>query len=232
MIRVIPSAERYHFESDWLSTYWHFSFDHYYDPANVSFGPLRVFNDDTIRPGGGFPEHGHREMEILTYVLDGELEHRDNQGNHGLIGPGELQRMSAGTGIRHSEFNASREKPVRLLQFWIEPARRALRPSWEQRRFTREQREGRLLPVASASGADGALRIHQDAAVYVSRLQPGQGAVHQLKPGRRGYLFVIEGALTVNEAALGAGDQARITEEERLTLKASRPAELILLDLP
>jgi len=121
VIRVIPAAERYHFQSDWLSTYWHFSFDNYYDPDNVSFGSLRVFNDDTIAPGGGFPEHAHREMEILTYVLEGQLEHRDSLGNRGVIGAGEVQRMSAGTGIRHSEFNASKTEPVHLLQFWIHP---------------------------------------------------------------------------------------------------------------
>ena len=130
MIQVIRNAERYHFETDWLSTYWHFSFDHYYDPANVSFGPLRVFNDDVIRPGGGFPQHGHREMEIVTYVIEGQLEHHDDLGNVGVISPGEIQRMSAGTGIRHSEYNASQEKPVHLVQLWVLPAVKNLKPSW------------------------------------------------------------------------------------------------------
>lgn len=166
MIRVIPSAERYHFQNDWLSTYWHFSFDTYYDPGNVSFGPLRVFNDDTIAPAGGFPEHAHREMEILTYVLEGKLEHRDSLGNRGVIGPGELQRMSAGTGIRHAEFNASSTEPLHLLQFWIHPAQRGLKPSWEQKQFTRQQRASRLLPVASVQPLEGVLRIRQDAIVY------------------------------------------------------------------
>lgn len=232
MIRVIKAGERFHFENDWLSTYWHFSFDHYYDPENTGFGPLRVFNDDRVAPGRGFPEHGHREMEILTYVLAGELEHRDNQGNRGVIGPGEVQRMSAGTGIRHSEFNASKEKTLHLLQLWIEPTQRGLKPSWEQRRFTREQREGRLLPVASGIPMDAALLIHQDAAVYVAALAANQSVAHGLKIGRRAYLFLISGGLALNGLPLAGGDQARITEETRLELRTEQAAEAILLDLP
>lgn len=232
MVRVIKSAERFHFENDWLSTYWHFSFDHYYDPDNTGFGTLRVFNDDTIQPGRGFLEHGHREMEILTYVLEGELEHRDNQGNRGVIRPGEVQRMSAGTGIRHAEFNASKHKSLHLLQLWIEPNQLGLKPSWEQRRFTPEQRQGRLLPVASGQGIDNALLLHQDVTVYVSALVPDQGVARELKAGRRAYLFVIRGALALNGAPLAPGDQARITEETQLELRAAEPSELILLDLP
>ena len=231
MIRVIPAAERYHFENGWLSTYWHFSFDHYYDPNNVSFGPLRVFNDDTIQPGGGFPEHPHREMEILTYVLAGQLEHRDSLGNRGVIGAGEVQRMSAGTGIRHSESNATKTEPVHLLQFWIQPAERGLKPSWEQKQFTREQRRSRLLPVASGQPLEGALHIHQDATVYISALVAGDQLTHELAPGRRAYLFVINGALALNGKALAAGDQARVENERRLELQASKPGQLILLDL-
>jgi len=232
MIRVIPSAERYHFESDWLSTYWHFSFDHYYDPANLNFGPLRVFNDDAIRPGAGFPEHAHREMEILTYVVAGRLEHRDDQDNHGAIGPGEVQRMSAGTGIRHSEFNASKTEPVHLLQFWIEPAVRGLKPSWEQKRFTREERRGRLLAVAAGNPRHDTLRLHQDATVYIARLEAEQGVAHKLAAERRAYLFVIDGALSLNGSSLAAGDQARVTDETRLEMKATHATEIILLDLP
>ncbi len=232
MIQVIPAAERYHFQSDWLSTYWHFSFDHYYDPNNVSFGPLRVFNDDTITPGGGFPEHPHREMEILTYVLDGQLEHRDSLGNRGVIGAGELQRMSAGTGIRHSEFNASKTEPLHLLQFWIHPAERGLKPSWEQKQFTREQRQSRLLPVASGRPLDGALHIHQDATVYISALRAGDHPVLELASGRRAYVFVIDGSLALNGKPLAIGDQARVENESRLELQASKAAELLLIDLP
>lgn len=232
MIQTIKAEERYHFETDWLSTYWHFSFDHYYDPANVRFGPLRVFNDDLIRPGGGFPMHSHREMEILTYVIAGQLEHRDSLGNRGVIGPGELQRMSAGTGIRHSEYNASKDTPLRLLQFWIEPAVRGLEPSWEQRRFTREERQGRLLLVAAGDAPDGSLRIHQAASVYISSLEPGQQVTHDLEKDRCAYLFVIEGTVSLNGQTLEAGDQARVTEERQLKLEANQPAEFLLVDLP
>ena len=231
MIHITKSAERYHLEADWLSTYWHFSFDHYYDSANVSFGPLRVFNDDTIRPGGGFPLHSHREMEILTYVIEGQLEHQDSLGNRGVIGPGELQRMSAGKGIRHSEYNASKTEPVHLLQFWIEPAVRGLEPSWEQRRFTPAERRGRLLLVASGEQQDGALHIHQDASVYAASLEKGDNVAHELASGRQAYLFVISGGVTLNGQPAAAGDQARLSDEKQLQLAAEKPAELILLDL-
>ena len=236
MIQVIPADQRYHFETDWLSTYWHFSFDHYHDPANVQFGPLRVFNDDTIRGGGGFPTHGHREMEIITYVTEGELEHRDSMGNVGRIGPGELQRMSAGTGVRHSEYNASPTEPLRLVQLWILPAVKGLEPSWEQLRFSREQRTGKLLPVAvpaESSKANGAVKIHQNATIYASILRPGDSVTHKLRRGRRAYLFVINGELELNGQRLAAGDQARITNESTLALAARKgDTELLLLDLP
>jgi hypothetical protein len=235
MIQVIRSADRYHFETDWLSTYWHFSFDHYYDPANVQFGPLRVFNDDVIRPGGGFPLHGHKEMEIVTYVIEGELEHRDSMGNVGRIGPGEVQRMSAGTGVRHSEYNASKEKPVRLVQLWVLPAVKGLEPSWEQRKLTRKERAGKLLLVAvPVERADGksAVKIHQDATIYASILHSGDSVTHKLDKGRRGYLFVVNGDVELNGQKLSGGDQARITEETRLALTGKSDAEVLLLDLP
>jgi len=232
MIRIIPSADRYHYRNEWLSTYWHFSFDHYYDPENVNFGPLRVFNDDVVQPASGFPMHGHREMEILTYVLEGQLEHRDSTGGHGLIGAGEVQRMSAGTGIRHSEKNPSAGAPVHLLQMWIEPAQRGLAPSYEQRAFTPAERTGRLLPVASGQGIDGAMRIHQDATLYVSRLEEGTHATHALGASRKGYLFVVNGQLDVNGRQLSQGDQARIENEAELRLQAPETAEFVLIDLP
>ena len=171
-------------------------------------------------------------MEILTYVLEGRLEHRDSLGSRGVIGAGELQRMSAGAGIRHAEFNASPTEPVHLLQFWIHPAERGLKPSWEQKQFTHEQRQSRLLPVASGRPLAGALRIHQDATVYISSLAAGDQLTHELAPGRRAYLFVIAGAVALNGKALAPGDQARIEDEKRLELQASKPVELILLDLP
>ncbi|HYP28762.1 MAG TPA: pirin family protein [Blastocatellia bacterium] len=232
MIKVIHSGERFHFESDWLSTYWHFSFDRYYDPTNMSFGALRVFNDDVVQPSTGFPLHGHSEMEIITYVIEGELEHKDSTGGAGRIGPGEVQRMSAGTGIKHSEYNPSSDTPVHLLQMWITPSERGLTPSYEQLRFTKEQRAGRLLPVASGQDMPGVVKVHQDTTVYVSTIRPGDDVVHDIAPGRRAYLFVIEGELEVNGEALAKGDQARIQTESRLSFTASAPSDILLIDLP
>src|SRR5712692_6274096 len=236
MMQIIRSADRYHFENEWLSTYWHFSFDHYHDPANMSFGPLRVFNDDVIRPAGGFPQHGHREMEIVTYIIEGQLEHRDDLGNVGVISPGEIQRMSAGTGVRHSEFNASQKDPVHLAQLWILPAIKGLTPSWEKKRFSLEDRTGKLLPIAVPASraekkADGAVRIHQDVRIFTSMFRPSDSATHALTPGRRAYLFVIAGELQLNGETLGAGDQARVTGERALQLAATA-ADFLLLDLP
>ncbi len=231
MLKIIRANERYHHETDWLSTYWHFSFDHYDDPLNMSFGPLRVFNDDRVQPGTGFPPHSHRDMEIITYVLEGELEHQDSMGNRGRIQPGEVQVMSAGTGITHAEYNPSRTDLLHLLQIWVLPRTRGLKPRWAQRQFSPAQRKGRLLPVVS--GADGdTLRIDQDASIYIATLDPDQRLTHALTPRRRAYAFVMGGALEINGAALDAGDQARITDESNLRVAPSSPAELILLDLP
>jgi redox-sensitive bicupin YhaK (pirin superfamily) len=231
MKQIIRSKDRYHHEMDWLSTYWHFSFDHYYDPANLSFGPLRVFNDDVVQPATGFPPHSHRDMEIITCVLEGELEHQDNLGNRGRVQPGEVQVMSAGTGITHAEYNPSKTQLLHLLQIWVLPRTRSLKPRWEQRKFAKPERQGRFLPVVS--GADGdTLKIDQDAIIYIASLDPGQNATHPVAPGRRAYAFVISGALDLNGTALSAGDQARITDESRLALAPSAPTELILLDLP
>ena len=231
MKQIIRSKDRYHHEMDWLSTYWHFSFDHYYDPANLSFGPLRVFNDDVVQPGTGFPPHSHRDMEIITYVLEGELEHQDNLGNRGRVHPGEIQVMSAGTGITHAEYNPSKTDLLHLLQIWVLPRTRSLKPRWEQREFSKAERQGRLLPVVSGAAGE-MLRIDQDAVIHIAALDPGQSVTHPLAQGRRAYAFVISGALELNSDALAAGDQARITDESRLVLAASTPTELILLDLP
>jgi redox-sensitive bicupin YhaK (pirin superfamily) len=244
MIQTIRSNERYHFESDWLKTNWHFSFDHYHNPANMSFGPLHVFNDDTVAPAGGFPFHGHREMEIVTYVIDGALEHRDDMGNVGVIRPGEIQRMSAGTGVRHSEYNPSEKDPVHLVQLWITPAVQHLKPSWEQKSFSLADRSGKLLPIAVPAGkngsaqtnsARGTVQIHQDAAIYTSLLSPGQSTTHQLAKGRRAYIFVIGGKLKLNSETLDPGDQARITGERELSAVSgpgAAAADFLLLDLP
>ncbi len=232
MMKVIKSDERHHADMGWLSTYWHFSFNDYYDPTNMNWGALRVFNDDVIRPGQGFGSHPHRDMEIVTYVLEGELEHRDNQGNTGVIHPGEVQVMSAGTGIVHAEYNHSRARPVHLLQLWILPRTKGLPPRWEQRPFTLADRLGTLLPVVSAGHIPGTVTIDQDAVIYVSALRAGQEVIYKSRAGRKAYLFVITGSLTVNGTPLTAGDQARIADEPELTLRATGEAELMLLDLP
>jgi redox-sensitive bicupin YhaK (pirin superfamily) len=242
MIQTIRSKDRYHLDTDWLSTNWHFSFDHYHDPKNTSFGPLRVFNDDLIAPGGGFPFHSHREMEIVTYVIQGAVEHHDNLGNTGIIRPGEIQRMSAGTGVIHSEYNHSKKDPVRLVQLWIFPAEQHLEPSWEQKGFSLAGRSGRLLPIAvpagrAVNGNSNAVQIHQDATIYTSLLAPGQSAAHQLRDTRRAYIFVVNGSLLLNGEILDAGDQARVTNVRDLQLSApftpdAAPADFLLLDLP
>ncbi len=231
-MQIIRAKDRFHLESDWLSAYWLFSFDRYYDPENLMFGPLRVFNHDKVQGGGGFPTHPHREMEIVTYVLEGELAHKDSTGGRGIIHAGEVQRMSAGTGIAHSELNASRTESVRLLQMWVLPERSGLTPSYEQRQFSSEQRTGVLLPIASGQDMPGTVKVHQDVAFYVSHLREGDRVAHELKPGRRAFLYVIEGEVTLNGENLSAGDQARITEVRNLELTSSKMCELILIDLP
>jgi len=232
MIKVIKSEDRYHADFGWLSTYWHFSFDTYQDPANMNWGALRVFNDDVIRPGQGFGSHPHRDMEIVTVVLEGELEHRDNQGNTGVIQSGEVQVMSAGTGIVHSEYNHSKERSVHLLQIWIMPRTKGLKPRWEQRQFTQAARSGTLLPVVSDGKVPGTLRIDQDATIYVTALKAGQAVAHKSRPGRKAYVFASAGELSLNGIPFKAGDQARIADEPELNLKAVEDGEGILLDLP
>jgi len=231
MITVIPSNERHHADAGWLSTYWHFSFGDYYDPKNINWSALRVFNDDVIEGGGGFPLHPHRDMEIITYVLEGRLEHQDHLGNRGIVHPGEVQVMSAGRGITHAEYNASKTDPVHLMQLWVLPRHKDSQPRWEQRQFTSEQRRGRLLPVVSAGDLSGTLAIDQDAAIYVASLKPGDRVSHSNR-GTHAYLFAIDGALTLNGTLLAKGDQARIAGDRQLDIRADKDAEVILLDLP
>ncbi|MDX2029621.1 MAG: pirin family protein [Blastocatellia bacterium] len=231
-MEIIRAKERFHLESDWLSAYWLFSFDRYYDPKNMMFGPLRVFNHDTVQPGAGFPTHPHREMEIVTYVLEGALQHKDSTGGRGLIQAGEVQRMTAGTGVAHSEFNASESDEVRLLQMWVLPERAGLTPSYEQKQFTTEARTGALLPIASGQDAPGAVKVHQDVTFYVSRLRAGDRVAHELRPGRRAFLYVMEGEIAVNGEPLAAGDQARIMADGALDIAGRGESELILIDLP
>jgi hypothetical protein len=235
MIKITRSNEHYHNnDMDWLDSYWHFSFDHYQDPQKMNFGPLRVFNDDIIQPGTGFGFHPHRDMEIVTYVIDGQLEHQDNQGNKGIIQPGEIQRMTAGSGILHSEYNHSKEKPLRLLQLWIFANKRGLQPSWEQKQFGKEERQDRLLPVIVPENATdgGALHIHQNASIYVSSLGKGSKVKHELAPGRKSYAFVIDGDAEVNGNKMKTRDAAMIENERNIEITATTPTEIILLDLP
>lgn len=234
MIRIIKEQEQYKGENEWLTTYHHFSFAEYYDPNKVNFGPLRVFNDDTIQPGTGFDFHQHQDMEIVTYVIDGELEHKDNLGNHGIIQPGEIQRMSAGTGVFHSEFNHSKEKPLRLLQMWVFSDTRGLEPSWEQKRYTKDDRKNKLLPVIGPrnSNQKDRLTISQDATFYISNLEKTRDLRYNLQKNRLVYMFVIEGKVTLNDKILYTRDAAEIGNEETLKIKAQQDTELILIELP
>ncbi len=232
MIQKIAAQDRFHLESDWLSAYWLFSFDRYRDPNNMAFGPLRVFNHDTIKGGMGFPTHSHREMEIVTYVLEGSLAHKDSTGGVGFIRPSEVQRMTAGTGIAHSEFNVSETAPVKLLQMWVLPERAGLTPSYEQKQFSAEERTGKLLPIAAGQDMPEAVKVHQDVTFYVSRLNEGDKVSHSLGAGRKAFVYVIEGEIRLNGDTFAAGDQARITNEARLAMEATKPSEIILIDLP
>ncbi len=232
MIRVIKSAVRHRADFGWLQTRWHFSFSNYYDPSNMNWGALRVFNDDVVQPGKGFGRHPHRDMEIVTYVLEGELEHQDSAGHRGVIRAGEVQVMSAGTGIEHSEYNHSAKKPVHFLQLWILPRSDGRPPRWEQREFRREARQGKLLPVVSSGDLEGTLTIDQDAQIYVSALQAGETVRHATREDRKVYVFVISGRIALNGRALTKGDQARVGDEPELRVEAAENSELILLDLP
>jgi len=232
MIQIIKSKDRYFADHGWLQTHWHFSFSDYHDPNNVNWGALRVFNDDIVQPGGGFDMHPHRDMEIITYVLSGELEHQDQLGNRGVVRPGEVQVMSAGRGIIHGERNASPTTPVHFLQIWIMPKLRGIQPRWEQKQFAAEDRNGKLLPVVSSGNVAGTLAINQDATVFVSKLAGGQSATHATTPDRHSYLFVISGEAKVNGRSLAAGDQARVTDETKVEIAAESDSELIVLDVP
>lgn len=231
MINRRPAAERGATRTDWLDSRHTFSFSNYYDPRFVGFGDLLVINEDTVAPAGGFGTHGHRDMEIISYVVKGELEHRDSMGNSSIIRPGELQRMSAGTGVRHSEFNHSKDEPVHFLQIWITPEREGLAPGYEQREFAEEERRGRLRLVASRGGRDDSVTIHQDAEVYAATLGEGEEVTYELSAGRRAWVQLIKGNLELNGVELRAGDGAAISDETRLSVRAAEPSELLLFDL-
>jgi len=232
MITLRRSHERGHVEHGWLDTYHTFSFDTYYDPRHVSFSSLRVLNEDRVAPGAGFPSHPHRDMEIITYVLEGALRHQDSMGNGSVIRPGDVQRMSAGTGVVHSEHNDSRLDSVHLLQIWILPERAGLVPGYEQKSFPESQRRGRLCLVASPDGRQGSVTIHQDACLYVALLGAGDSVQQGLAAGRKAYLQVARGEVRLDGQRLGSGDGAQIADQPEIRLAASSEAEMLLFDLP
>jgi quercetin 2,3-dioxygenase len=227
MIELRRSNERGHFDHGWLNTYHTFSFADYHDPVQMGFRSLRVINEDRVQPGQGFGTHPHRDMEIITYVLSGALAHTDSAGGEGVLHPGEVQHMTAGSGIRHSEFNASQTEPVHFLQIWLLPEKSGLKPGYEQRRFDIDD----LRLVASHDGRDGSMRVHQDVDLYAARLKTGQTVSHALPPKRYGWLQVVRGAITVNGTELQAGDGAGIRDEPRLEMRAAEAAEFLLFDL-
>jgi redox-sensitive bicupin YhaK (pirin superfamily) len=226
------SNERGFADHGWLKSFHTFSFADYFDPQHVEFGPLRVINEDRVEGGAGFGTHGHRDMEIISYVLEGELAHKDSMGNGSTIRPGDVQRMSAGTGVRHSEFNPNPKVPVHFLQIWIQPAGRNIEPSYEEKRFSAQEKRGRLRLIVSPDRADGSLLIHQDARVYAGLFTGDERAEFSTAPGRRIYFHVARGALTANGTALEAGDALRITDGAALRLSDARDAEVLVFDLP
>ena len=231
MIRTIRADERYFSDFGWLKTYWLFSFDSYYDPNNMHLGDLRVFNDDVVKQGAGFPTHPHREMEIITTVLSGEITHQDSMGNKTVIKANEVQRMSAGTGITHSEHNLG-DAPVHLYQIWIHPGERGLTPSYDQKRFDPVSRKNNLLAVASGRGLAGAVALHSDSTIYMSDLDAGTSIDFETGDSRGVFVYVTSGDLGVNDARLTTKDQARVENESRLHLEAYDNTSLILIDVP
>lgn len=231
MITVRPAFERGSTQLKWLQSAHSFSFNNYLDPRHMGFRQLRVINDDWIKPGAGFGTHSHRDMEIITYVLEGALEHRDSTGNGSVIRPGDVQRMSAGTGISHSEYNHSQVGPVHLLQIWIMPDRQGLKPGYEQRSFAPEELRGRWRLIAAKDGRDGAVTVHQDVAVLVARLEPGERVSYRLQAGRHAWVQMAAGGVTLNDVALNAGDGAALSEVTTLDCIAGDRSEVLLFDL-
>jgi redox-sensitive bicupin YhaK (pirin superfamily) len=231
MITVRKSEERGHFDFGWLDTYHSFSFDQYYDPAHTHFRSLRVINEDRVQPGQGFPTHSHRDMEIITYILSGALEHRDSMGNGSVIRPGDVQRMTAGTGVSHSEFNPSKTESVHLLQIWVLPERRNLPPGYEQKTFTDEERRGTLRLIASSDGREGSVAINQDADVYAGILNANQKIDYRLEENRHAWLQIARGTIELNQTEMIQGDGAAVSGENNLRIIAHDQAELLLFDL-
>jgi redox-sensitive bicupin YhaK (pirin superfamily) len=232
MIEIRRAAERGHAEHGWLDSWHSFSFADYYDPAHMGFSALRVINEDRIQPGTGFGTHGHRDMEIISYVLEGALGHKDSMGTGSTIVPGDVQRMSAGSGVRHSEQNHDRTGVTHFLQIWIEPNVRGIAPGYEQKHFDAASKRGRLRLVASPDGAEGSVTIHQDARIYAGLFDGGERASHALASGRKAYLHLVRGKLTVNGTPLEAGDAAKMTGLSEVVLEKGALAEALLFDLP
>jgi redox-sensitive bicupin YhaK (pirin superfamily) len=231
MITLRPSEERGHFNHGWLDTYHTFSFADYFDPKHVQFRALRVINEDVIAPGRGFGTHPHRDMEIITYVLDGALQHRDSLGNGSIIRPGDGQRMSAGSGIQHSEFNPSPTEPVHLLQIWVLPEKKGLEPGYEQKAFPPELKQGKWTVIAERMPANGAVKIHQDVKLSVASLVAGEQITYALADGRHAWIQVARGSITLNGIVMKQGDGAGVSQEPELTIAAGQAAEILLFDL-
>jgi redox-sensitive bicupin YhaK (pirin superfamily) len=232
MTEIRRSNERGYADHGWLKSFHSFSFADYFDPEHVEFGPLRVINEDRVAAGEGFGTHGHRDMEIISYVLSGELAHKDSMGNGSTIRPGDVQRMSAGRGILHSEFNPSASDPVHFLQIWIQPDQRSIEPSYEEKRFSADEKRGRLRLIASPDRAEGSLLIHQDARVYAGLFSGTEQTTLEVKPNRRIYVHVARGSITANDTKLSAGDALELTDVTTLTLEEGHEAEVIVFDLP
>lgn len=231
MLNIRRSNERGYADHGWLQSFHTFSFADYYDPRHIEFGVLRVINEDRVAAGSGFATHGHRDMEIISYVLDGELAHKDSMGTGATIRPGDVQRMSAGRGVMHSEFNPSHERPVHLLQIWIQPDRQGVEPSYEQKHFPAEQKRGKLRLIASRDGEDGSVRIHQVAKVYAGLFDGEEQAELRIAPDRQVYLHVARGTVTANDNVLNAGDALALTDAASLSLSKAQSAEVIVFDL-
>jgi quercetin 2,3-dioxygenase len=232
MQEVRRAGERGYADHGWLKSFHSFSFADYYDPEHVEFGPLRVINEDRVTPGQGFGTHSHRDMEIISYVLEGELAHKDSTGNASTIRPGDVQRMSAGHGVQHSEFNPSTSEGVHLLQVWIQPNVRGVAPSYEEKRFSADEKRGRLRLIASPDRAEGSVLIQQDARVYAGLFDGDESAELGMAPGRRAYVHVARGAVSANGVELKAGDALKLTDADELTLGGGRDAEVLVFDLP
>ncbi len=232
MLQIRKSNERGVADHGWLNSHHTFSFGHYYDPQHVGFGPLRVINEDRVQPAMGFGTHGHSDMEIISYVLDGALEHKDSMGTGSVLHYGDVQRMSAGSGVRHSEFNHSPDAPVHFLQIWIQPNVKGIAPSYEEKHFSPQQKQGQLRLIASSDGRDDSVLIHQDASIYASILNGGEKLEHTLDANRLAYVHLIRGHLTVNGKALATGDAIKISDEQLITIEQAQAAEFLLFDLP